>query len=523
MAGVDENGLTIKRLPDILSEFQAAIKAQYGNDTPVDANSFFGIFNTIYGASDAEVWELLQTLNNQFSPNTAYDKWLDDIAAYLKITRLQPTASKGELSLFGNSGTVIPVGTEFSDLNGAVYQSTTEGILDTGTSRTPIAIGTTNGTGITGESSTLYTITINGDTYNAQTYWPNVQLEDVALSFKNSIGDQPNYYVESYTELNPEFIIGDNPPDGGNKGTILNIINKNAVIPITITTAVTQSPIPEHYQFSIASILKSNTISTFSDFIEVEATLVGSIDTPVNTLTAIETPVVGLDSVYNQNSMVIGRDLETDEELRERMKQDGAINSYATEPAIKANLRQVEGVSFVDIQVNKSYVTDTEGRPPNSYECVVIGGDEEDIAKTILNRGAAGIEPHGNTSVTIDDDDGNPQVIKFSRAVEEYIWLKLYYTKNTEEVFPDNGTELMTTSALEYGEDLNIGADVIPKRFFGSVYSSTTGIEDLVIKVAKSSDPVVEPAISEFSVEKISIPSDSVSSFADYRIEVIED
>lgn len=523
MAGVDGNGLTIKRLPDILSELQSAIKAQYGNDTPVDENSFFGILNTIYGASDSEVWELLQTLNNQFNPTTATDKWLDDVAAYLKITRLQPTTSKGELSLFGSNGAVVPIGTQFSDLNGAVYESTTEGILDTGTSRTPIAIGTTNGVGALGEASAKYTITINGDVYNAQTYWPDVGLEEIASLFKSAIGDQDDYYVESYTELNPEFITGSNPTNGGFKGTILNVINKNAVFPITISVSVTQSLIPEHYQYNIAGILSSAAVSTFSDNVQVEAITVGAIDTSVNTLVNIDTPVVGLNSVYNLESMIIGRDLETDEELRFRIKQDGVINSYGTKPAIEANLRQVDGVSFVDVQVNNSYVEDSEGRPPNSYECVVIGGDEDDIATTIYNIGAAGIKPYGNTSVTVDDDQGNPQTIQFSRADEIYVWVKVYYTKNTEEVFPSSGESLISAATLTYGENLTIGGDVIPKRFFGSIYNSTSGIEDITVKLATSIDPIVEPLIGEFTTDIIDIASNEVSSFADYRIEVIEE
>ena len=523
MAGVDGNGLTIKRLPDILDELQTAIKAQYGNDTPLDSSSFFGILNTIYGASGSEVWELLQTINNQFNPVTSTDKWLDDIAAYLKITRLQPTASSGELSLFGTNGAVVPIGTNFSDLNGKVYESTTEGILDTGTSRTPIVVGTTNGVGAVGEPSISYTIVINGDSYTKQMLWPDVALDDIATAFRTLIGDQDDYYAESYTELNPEFIAENLVVSGGTKGTILNIINKDATFPITITVSVAQSPTPDHYLYNVGGIVKGTPVSTFSDDVEVVATVVGNTNTPLNTLINIDTPVVGLDSVYNKSSMISGRDEETDEELRARLKRDGTINSYGTKPAIESNLRQVEGVTFVDVQVNPSYVEDADGRPPNSYECVVIGGQDEDIANTIFNRGSAGIQYFGNTNVTIDDDQGNPQTISFSRANEIYVWVKVYYTKNTEEVFPANGESLMATATLTYGENLTIGSDIIPKRFFGSIYNSTAGIEDLTVKLATSIDPIVEPIIGDFTTDIVSIASNDVSNFANYRIEIIEE
>ena len=69
----------------------------------------------------------------------------------------------------------------------------------------------------------------------------------------------------------------------------------------------------------------------------------------------------------------------------------------------------------------------------------------------------------------------------------------------------------MAAATLTYGESLAIGGDVIPKRFFGNIYNSTAGIEDITVKLATSTDPVVEPLIGEFTTAIVDISSNEVS------------
>lgn len=530
MAGVDGNGLTIKRLPDILEELRTSLRLQFGNDTPVDADSFFGVLNTIYGASEAEVWEVVQALSNQFKKSSATDKWLDDIGAYLKLTRLQPTKSKGTVSLFGTSGTVVPIGTEFLDTNGNVYETTEVATLSTGTSRTPINIFVNGGSGSNGELGTIYTITINGDVYTNQFNWPtSASYEDVVTSLTALIGDRDDYKAESSYEGNIDFVSDSstffNTSQSTNQtaNTGINIINKDESSPITITVSVTQSPNETHYSSSIAFIGTNTKVSTFTDGAAVEATVTGAINTSLHTINSIFTPVTGLDSVDNEESVTVGRDLETDEEFRARISSDGSINGYGSQPAIEANLRQVEGVSFVDVQVNATANTDSNGRPANSFESIVIGGSDSDIAEVIFNVGGAGIQSYGNTEVSVADEEGNSQIVKFSRADEVFVWVKVSYTKNTEEVFPSNGESTMASSVLSYGESLSISNDVIPKRFFGSIYSNTAGIEDLTITLATSVDPLVEPDGVDFTSDILEIGDVEIPIFASSRIEIIED
>lgn len=524
MAGLDGNGLTIKRLPDILEELQAEIRLQYGNDTPVDENSFFGILNTIYGAESAEIWELIQTLYNAGRPSTAEDKQLDDIASFLRLTRLQPTKSSGIVTLSGDEDTVVPLGTQFSDSNGEFYESLEEVILDVGISRTPVNINPTSGGGTEGELSTTYQITINGDVFNHQFTWgDSSDIQAIAEYFSSVIIETPTYYVESYTEGNPDFLSQSSVISGLVATTFLNIINKNPIIPLTVSTSIVQSPDSNHFSNHVAVMENLSPVATFKNDVNVQATLTGDIITPPHTLINIETPVVGLDTVDNPTQMIRGRDLETNEQLRSRIFNGQSINSFSTKESIDSVISQTEGVSLVEVISNDTFSVDIDGRPPKSFECLVVGGTDESIARAILSKAPVGIESYGSSSYTITDVGDIPVTIYFSRPTLLYFWVKIYYTKNEEEIFPLDGEAVMAISAINYGDSLGLGDDVIPKRFYGDIYRNTKGIEDLTVKFAISVDPLIEPDLVDFNENIRSVASDEIADFASYRTEVIEE
>ena len=275
MAGLDANGLIIKRLPDIISELDTSLRLQFGNDLDLTSDSLFGILNTIYAASNAENWELQQAIYNAGILRSATGKQLDDFVLYAKVTRLVATKSFVNLSLFGTSGTVIPVGTQFSDNSSNIYLSTVEGNLNTETSRTPINIQAAAGTGIIGEPSTTFQITINGEVFSKQFLWADsTDIVQIASDLSTLIGDQPNYTVDTTSDGNPEFIdvnLTFNDPVLGNVEvpSILNIINKDEAVPITISVLVTASPTSSHESAKTPFMGISTKVSTFTDVVNI--------------------------------------------------------------------------------------------------------------------------------------------------------------------------------------------------------------------------------------------------------------
>ena len=79
------------------------------------------------------------------------------------------------------------------------------------------------------------------------------------------------------------------------------------------------------------------------------------------------------------------------------------IISRSTVDIISVQLSVTGGAS----QANFSVIyTDAEGRPPHSFECVIDGGTDADIAQVIWDNMANGIQPYGNTSEVIQDSQG---------------------------------------------------------------------------------------------------------------------
>ena len=140
-----------------------------------------------------------------------------------------------------------------------------------------------------------------------------------------------------------------------------------------------------------------------------------------------------------------------------------------------------------------------DGLPPNSYGPVVVGGFDIEIANAIFNTGPGGIESFGTTVVTINDAEGWPWEIGFTRPQPIYIWLKISYVLNPEEVFPINGVELIGENVEAWGTvNLSVGIDLIFQRLHRPIYN-VNGISFAQILVAATYE--LEPPQNEDYVE----------------------
>lgn len=104
------------------------------------------------------------------------------------------------------------------------------------------------------------------------------------------------------------------------------------------------------------------------------------------------------------------------------------------------------------------------GRPPKSFEAIVEGGTDIDVAKKIWELKPAGIQSFGNVTLTILDSQGQAQSISFTRASPVYIWADVILTLNPQESFPSNGLTLVAQAILEYGNSLGIGTDIFIQK-----------------------------------------------------------
>lgn len=214
-------------------------------------------------------------------------------------------------------------------------------------------------------------------------------------------------------------------------------------------------------------------------------------------LDSVSSPVTGWVSVYNYQEGVLGTDLEGDTALRLRREQASrSIKARGTDPSVAAHLvEDVPGVTSAVVTSNRRNATDETGRPPKSFEALVVGGDDTAVAQCIHQNQASGIQSYGNTSIPITDDNGDEQIISFSRPVPWYLWIKVSYSAYDEEALSTEGEivqAIMDWATREY----TVGKDVIPDRIKGGLYRGTTGIGSSTIQVAVTRTATATPHYS---------------------------
>ena len=469
--GILSTGFKIKRLSDIIEEIEAAQKAAFGA-VDTNADSVFGQLNGVFANQLNEVWEQLQKSYNAASPNLADGLTLDYNVALNRITRLEALHTQVEVGLKGTTGTIVTEGTQISSItDGALFQLKQDTEI-TALSQIKIAVVVVNVL-----NSTLYTVTINSTPYT-YTSDSSATIDEIA-----------NGIVADITGDAGAVVIAENLGNG-----VIMITTKS----LSFDTIYDSNF--EHY--------------TISNFESVET---GEILSISDTLTVIETPLIGLDNVNNFEDGIKGRESETDAELRIRRLLSLQISGAATLPAMTARmLNDVDNVTIVKGFENRTDSIDVDGRPPHSFELVIVGGDEDEIAAEIWAIKPAGIQTFGNDFRDITDANGDTQRIYFSRPVNQYAWIIVNITLNSEETFPTDGVDQIEEKILEYGDSLDIGEDIIPGRFYGHIYE-VPGVDTIAITIAITPTEMGTPS---YGSTKITIDSDEVSVWALTRINV---
>jgi uncharacterized phage protein gp47/JayE len=250
--------------------------------------------------------------------------------------------------------------------------------------------------------------------------------------------------------------------------------------------------------------------------VDYEAEEFGSVPGLADLMT-IESPIAGWDDAQNLLDATVGRDLETDADLRIRRNDLLRAAGSATVEAIRADLIDTDGVTEAIVFENDTIITDGEGRPAKSIECVVRGGTDVDVAFTIFNSKAAGIATFGFPGVIVTeivtDSQGIDHTINFSRPVDIEIFVDIEVDINAATYEGDAALE--AAIKLE-GDGSVLGDDVIAERIkcaafdVAGVVDVTSFIIDVVTippGVNTANIPIALRALSVFDTGRIDVIS----------------
>lgn len=197
-------------------------------------------------------------------------------------------------------------------------------------------------------------------------------------------------------------------------------------------------------------------------------TVMGASLAAAGTLTKIDTPVYGWQSVTNPADAVPGRAEETDEQLRVRRAASTATPGQSVLDAIYGAIVNIADVRQARVFENDQDTTDGNGLPPHSIYCVVDGGAAADIAQAIWVRKTAGTTMVGDVTETAYDVQGFPHSVKFSRPTDKNIYIIVNLTTRTG--WPTDGADRIKAALLAWAlAEQEIGEELIYSRLFSPI------------------------------------------------------
>lgn len=437
--GLTPEGLVIKRQADILSEIRQSLRTALGANLNLLPSTVEGQIVGIVSEREALLWELLEAVYNSQYPDTAEGTSLDNVAAITGVKRLAATFSKAILILGGLTGTPIPAGSVVSVDGTPTSKFNTDLAVVIQPSVNEIQQLSFTATPTVGD----FKIQIGALTTALISFAANAAAVQAAINLLAGYVDVTvtGSFAAGFT-IN--FIGG---AGGQDQPTILIPVNTlfAGIVAVNVGVTIIQEGAPSQ---ATVTATAQNT---------------GPIVAPAGSLTVIESPVGGWNTVTNPEDATVGTNIETDTELRlRRIQLLGAIGT-ATLQALVTTVREVVGVTQTVGFENLLDVVDGFGRPGHSFEIVALGGLDQDIFDAIFRVKPAGIFPFGSVSGFVVDSQGFSHAISFSRPTSVPIWIVVNVTSTPD--FPTNGASLIVQALLAAGQNLQIGQTVV---VFGS-------------------------------------------------------
>ncbi len=438
MAGLSDQGFTIKRLPELLQDgrdegtelFQDQVSP--GDVVDVSTDSIIGRLIALKTPAEVDLWEAAQQVYSAFDANAATGISLDNMVMLSGIpARFENTYSTAQVLLSGDISTTIPVNSYISSqATGKRFYTLSDTVLDTN-SVSGFTVGVVNV-----QASTLYTVTYTRQGVSRVISYTSSATPS-AIEIINGLFAA---ITSAFTEIDAQ------------------VVGETVVFDLTDV-------------FAPVDVNVSSNLATFKivKLADVRAEEYGPIEQPFNTITTIVTTRLGWDGVYNPIAASPGRIRETDEELRLRFRNTKFERATGTVESIYSALFNLVGVEQVYIEENDTNITNANGVPGHSFLVLVEGGVSVEIAKAIWENRPGGILSVGNTTIQITDKFGYTRNISFSRPTNQSIYVQLSLT--TDQNFPESGEDKIREAIINYLDSLTIGQDVIYSRLYTPINS----------------------------------------------------
>lgn len=450
-----DTGFKGRTLAEVYASLETRLKARLGAELDTDPEGATGNVMTAFAVGLAEPWDGLREVVASLDPNTASAAALDTCLA-LSGTSPRYVAAPSTVSVTcytdaAHAPLSLPAGRQVRRVRGSLVFSLASALTVTTAACRDIVLTLADLTAGT------VSITLSFGTFTTPNIVGNVPGTLQALVNAINASGARGLAEASY------IAVGAGAPGSGVGGPALRIFNEITDFAVTSFAKLALARVGSAGQF----VCGTTGPSTAS---------VGEITEIVNT-------EPGWLAVYNHSAASPGRDDESDEAARLRRERSFGV-SAGTNVAIAKAVADIAGVSSCRCVSNRTDSVDDAGRPAHCVETVVLGGEGQDqlIAETIWYSGPGGIQFFGNVNVTITDENGDEQVVGFTRPTELAIWLQVSYEKIVGVPFA--GEDAIREAILAWAAtEFTVGAAVYPRRAQGAV-ADLSGVASITVKAS---------------------------------------
>lgn len=467
---LDIDGLKLKRFPDIIKDVQTYLDDNNTGIVVTDtANETANNLGNTFTLALAQAYQFLEKVYYSYDIYSAEGEDLENLVSHKNLIRFDSTSSKGFLKFSGSGEGVITNGFTVSDNRGRQVKTSSSIAYGAGTYyKLNVSIPDTITAG------TVYSLDVSGITYSYTAQ---------ALDTKSDVADNLLVTTASHT--------------------IEKDLDNNLII-----SAV-----------NLSNLIVGNFINITQGSWELlvigESVEKGSLSFSADTLNILVSNNPDITSVTNPEDFTVGREKETNTELRNRFLNTNAASGKGTYPAVRKAVSDVVGVDSVKVINNPTSVV-VDGIPEHSYEVIVSGGNDNDIADTIFITGPAGIQAYGSTVVNITDSEGFSHNIGFSRPTDIYIFVNVDYELDGSTPFPVDGEDQIKEAIIAYGNSIQ-DSKLIPSKFNIPVYN-VAGVGEVEVTLGSSPNVGDSSPVGGYSKDRLVLGDRDEALFTTTRV-----
>lgn len=337
--------------------------------------------------------------------------------------------------------------------------------------------------------------------------------------FALATSDLYDLALQTYNSYDPDFA------EGINLDRHLKLLGRTrrsairSCVDILVTTK-NQITLPQNYTIKDINnqewiLLSSKSLTKGEHLVTFYAKKFGPITLQKDTTLSQITIFTDVLNLTNESEAIIGRDEESDQELRVRRNKMLEINAKSTIGSIISKILELNGVIDCVAYENRTKIYDEEHKlNPHSYWLVIDGGDIEEIIKTICKDKTGGCDLKGKISgewiEEFEKQDGNKRYhvheAKFDRPILIELFIRFDVKKRNADKSIPKDEILQALSNKEFV----INENLVVTELYSYIYQSNSDFIATNLEVSIDGQTWKSDSIASWYDEKFIIKQENI-------------